>query len=451
MMTTDEMDPCGALLGNRYHLEERIGGGSAAMVYRATDRRTGGKVAVKVLHPDHVPDDSEVRRFVQEAQLGAQIRHPNIVRSHDFGGLGGWHYIVMELVEGKSLAHCTEANKVDPVRSARLMLDLLAAVGALHDQGIVHRDISPSNVLVESVDGCERARLADLGIARKLSDCDLALTDVPPTKPAHSWGTTGYIAPECIRGCKNDYLADIYSAGAVWYKMVTGFPPASLREGEPGDWPKLVHKLENMAPAMRAVLLGALAPRDKRHHSAASMAAALRVAMKARRSRSRPTFVHLLTPALAVLFTWASLDSGADERLDQPAKPAAQLDQPAEPTAQLDQPAEPAAQLDQPAEPAAQTEPAAQLDQPAEPATPGPGSARATVLASTRPRRKPLPDALREALARCKSPKVDLEVVLEPGGDVEVNGAAPFGDLGRCVRREVTKLPPPSKRLVVTL
>lgn len=452
MMREDDsfVDPCGEVLGTRYELVERIGGGSDAMVYLATDRRTGGQVAVKVLHPDHAPDPSEVKRFVQEAQLAAQVRHPNLVRSHDFGGVGGWHYIVMELVQGKSLALCLNDGRIDPYRSARFVLDVLGAVGALHDHGIAHRDISPSNILIESVDGRERARLADLGIARKLTDRDLALTDVPRTKPTQPWGTLGYIAPECILGLnKNDYLADIYSVGAVWYKMITGYPPASLREGERGDWPRLVHSLENVPAAMRGVLLGALAPRDKRHNSAASMATALRGAMKPR--PLRPRLALFLTPALGALVglqAWSSLhrDDG-DQSARIPAPPIA-CGPPApppdpEPT-QAPAPARTQAPASTPlpvAAPGATPRP-----------TDRPPSARPAVLAGVASPARPPRRTLRSALATCKSESVTvLEVVLTPGEEVEINGGPPFGDLGRCVLREVAKLDPPSKRTVLTL
>ena len=445
MMEEDSSeDPSGQVLGGRYELVERIGGGSAAMVYRATDRRTGGQVAVKVLHPDHAADGSEVKRFVQEAQVAAQVRHPNLVRSHDFGGVGGWHYIVMELVQGSSLALCIKDGRIESYRGARLVLDVLGAVGALHDQGIAHRDISPSNILIESADGQERARLADLGIARKLTDRDLTLTDVPHTQPAQPWGTFGYIAPECILGIhKNDYLADIYSIGAVWYKMATGHPPASLREGEPGDWPRLVHTLEDMPAAMRGVLLGALAPRENRYQSAAAMAAALRVALKPRPSRR---LSRLLAPALVALVglqglqTWSNLHMNSSP--ERPIVAPSTCDAPAPVPA----PAPTPTPADEPALPPAPDAPAD------EPAAPVGHAGRAAVLAGPASPARPRRRSLRSALATCKSASVTtLEVVLAPGEDVEINGGPPFGDLGRCVLREVAKFEAPSMRTALML
>ncbi len=449
MMEEDSSeDPCGQVLGGRYELVERIGGGSAAMVYRATDRRTGGQVAVKVLHPDHAVDESEVKRFVQEAQVAAQVRHPNLVRSHDFGGVGGWHYIVKELVQGGSLPLRFKDRRIRPDRRAAVVLDVLGAVGALHDQGIAHRDISPSNILIESADEQERARLADLGIARKLTDRDLTLTDVPHTQPAQPWGTFGYIAPECILGIhKNDYLADIYSIGAVWYKMATGHPPASLREGEPGDWPRLVHTLENMPAAMRGVLLGALAPRENRYQSTAAMAAALRVALKPRPWRR---LSQLLAPALVALVglqglqTWSSLHMNSSP--ERPIVAPSICDAPAPVPAPAPTPAPTPTPADEPGLPSAPDAPAD------EPAAPVGHAGRAAVLAGPASPARPRRRSLRSALATCKSGSVaTLEVVVAPGEDVEINGGPPVGGLGRCVLREVAKFEAPSMRTALML
>lgn len=341
----------------------------------------------------------------------------------------------------KSLALFLKDGPIEAYPSARLVLDVLGAVGALHDQGIAHRDISPSNILIESADGQERARLADLGIARKLTDRDLILTDVPHTEPSQPWGTFGYIAPECILGLhKNDYLADIYSVGAVWYKMATGHPPASLREGEPGAWPPLVHKLEDMPAALRRILLGALAPRENRHQNAAAMAAALRAALKPRPSR-RLTWI--LAPALAGLVAlqgvqiWASLDMDSSPE-EGPIVEALTCDVPV--------PTPTPVPADEPAPPPAPDEHADET------AAPVGQIGRGTVLAGPASRARPRRRSLRSALATCKSSSVTtLEVVLAPGENVEINGGPPFGDLGRCVLREVAKFEPPSIRTALTL
>jgi hypothetical protein len=430
------------VLGGRYTLEERIGGGSSASVYRAADRRTGGVVAVKVLDPENAAVETEVKRFVQEAQLAAQIRHPNLVPTYDFGGIGGRYYIAMELVQGESLAARLGAEKrIEPRRAACLILDVLDALAALHQHGVAHRDISPTNVLIESVGGRERARLSDLGLAKKLTERDLALTDVPPTKPVTAWGTRGYVAPECVMGDPNDLMSDIYSVGAVWYKMVTGYPPASLREDERGEWPPLVHRLDDMPAAMRAVLLGALAVRDRRHHSAAAMAAALRVAMEVR--PRRPGYARALAAGLVVLLalqTWASMRPSVDvEARPEPLPAVAAADAAAAAEARPEQLLVDAA--------AAATRPARL------PAVDAQLPTRNT--ADVRPGR-PSPRArgrsLRSALVTCKPANVaSLEVVLDPGHEVEIDGGAPFGDLGRCVLREVAKYPPPGKRMSLTL
>jgi len=407
----------------------------------ATDRRTGGHVAAKVLHPDHAPDPKEVKRFVQEAQLGAQIRHPNLIPTYDFGGVGGCHYIIMELVDGQSVA---QAGRLDPQRSASLVLDLLYAVAALHEHGIVHRDISPSNVLIETVDGRQRARLADLGIARKLTEQDLKLTDVPLTKPTMVCGTSGYIAPECVRGARNDYHADIYSIGAVWHAMLTGVAPPFLREGEPGTWPPLAHKLAMPTP-LRAVLLGALDERSKRHHSAASMATALRVAMEAGTRSPRPGVARLAVPSLALILLMQVGGSLRPVTAERPEGEAVGHATPARAA-----PPDPAPPVAPTPGPTTRADVAPGLASSSRPtlAGPGPMVTRGPIAREgTRPRGK----SLRASLAGCKASDAPLEVVFEPGREVEVNGGPPFGDIGRCVTREAAKHPTPARKLTLAL
>lgn len=457
---------CGEVLGARYQLGQRLGAGSVATIYLATDRRTGGHVAVKVLHPDHEGAPQEVRRFVQEGQLGAQIRHPNLVHVSDFGGIGGRRFIVMDLVEGQNLASRLKAGRLDYGQSAQLVLDLLAAVGALHERGVVHRDISPTNVLIELVNGRERARLADLGWARNLEEQDLALTEVPLTEPAMVCGTDGFIAPECLRGRRNDVRADIYGIGAVWYMMLTGVAPTAgnPEDGNDNGPPRLDEPTS--PPAVRAVLWGALDSWTRRHQSAASMAAALRAAMATSERRSRPTHTRLVAPVLGLLLVLQGASAPG---------PVSETVVPADLSAVTSQAAivaEPVASMSPRNASSEQQQPAPAPAPSSSPSTPTPTatasqSASSPILASSAdlgrnasastalpapptgpPRRK---RTLRNALMACKPDSSALEVVLAPGRDVEVNGGPPFGEIGRCVLRELAKHPAPSHKLTLTL
>ena len=136
-------DFSGAVLGGRYHLDRRIGCGAMATIYAATDQTTKGCVAIKVLHPEHDQSADLVRRFTQEGQLAAQIRHPNLVPAHDLGWIGGRHYVVMQLVHGERLPALMQSKPLPWALSVRLVLDLLAGLAALHKRGVAHRDVSP--------------------------------------------------------------------------------------------------------------------------------------------------------------------------------------------------------------------------------------------------------------------------------------------------------------------
>lgn len=137
-------DFSGAVLGGRYHLDRRIGCGAMATIYAATDQTTNGCVAVKVLHPEHDQSANLVRRFTQEGQLAAQIRHPNLVPAHDLGWIGGRHYVVMQLVHGERLPALMQSKPLPWALSVRLVLDLLAGLAALHERGVAHRDVRPT-------------------------------------------------------------------------------------------------------------------------------------------------------------------------------------------------------------------------------------------------------------------------------------------------------------------
>jgi len=205
------------VLEGRYELGQRIGGGGMAEVVEAHDRKLDRRVAVKLLRNGSV-DPRARERFVREAQHAARFSHPNVVSVYDVGDADGQPFLVMELVEGKSLAEILAARRTLPVDEAFAITDsLLAALIAAHEQGLVHRDVKPGNVLVTR-DG--RVKLADFGIAKAAEAMTAGLTAT-----GQVMGTPNYLSPEQVEGHDATAKTDLYATGVVLYEMLTGAPP----------------------------------------------------------------------------------------------------------------------------------------------------------------------------------------------------------------------------------
>ncbi|HMG42020.1 MAG TPA: Stk1 family PASTA domain-containing Ser/Thr kinase [Acidimicrobiales bacterium] len=208
------------IFNGRYELHRRLGRGGMAEVYLARDQMLDRAVAVKVLFPALATDPGFVERFRREAQSAAGLNHPNIVGVYDWGEANGTYFIVMEYVEGESLAEMIQSQgRVDPDRAAEIASDIAAALGFAHrNGGVIHRDVKPGNVLI-TPDGA--VKVADFGIARAISDS----SDQNLTKTGSVMGTATYFSPEQARGAGVDPRSDVYSLGCVIYEMVTGRPP----------------------------------------------------------------------------------------------------------------------------------------------------------------------------------------------------------------------------------
>ncbi|HVX18772.1 MAG TPA: Stk1 family PASTA domain-containing Ser/Thr kinase [Acidimicrobiales bacterium] len=207
------------VLSGRYELHRRIARGGMAEVFLARDQLLERPVAVKILVPEFATDQSFVERFRREAQAAANLNHPNIVGVYDWGKEAGTHFIVMEYVDGRSLADILKAEgTVHPDRAADIATDVGAALGFAHRNGVVHRDVKPGNVLI-SRDGV--VKVTDFGIARATTSG----ADANLTQTGSVMGTATYFSPEQAQGRPVDPRSDLYSLGVVMYEMVCGRPP----------------------------------------------------------------------------------------------------------------------------------------------------------------------------------------------------------------------------------
>jgi eukaryotic-like serine/threonine-protein kinase len=203
-------------VAGRYEIERTLGGGGMAVVYLARDGELERSVALKVL-ADNLADDAELRhRFVREARLAARLSHPNVVRVYDAGEEGGRPFIVMECVDGESLAELVRREgRLDPARVADLGAQACAGLEHAHRAGLVHRDVKPANLLLTD-DGT--LKVADFGIAH-------AVGGTRVTEVGTVLGTAAYLSPEQALGEAVTPASDLYSLGTCLYELVAGEPP----------------------------------------------------------------------------------------------------------------------------------------------------------------------------------------------------------------------------------
>ena len=253
-----------------YHIERETGRGSMGIVYRARRGGSGPPVAVKLLNPSIAFDPEMSSRFVREARAASRARHPGIVDVVDFGALpDGRAYLVMELVEGKTLEQLLSRGALDPLRAVLIAKQIASALEAAHRQGVVHRDLKPSNVFLAGA----ALKIADFGAAQVEPRGATAAVD------QGNLGTPGYMSPEQASGRPTDKRTDLYSLGCILFRVLTGAPPfrgAALLE-------VLRKQIEDEAPLVTSphgplpdVLVGgvakALAKRpDDRFRNAAEM------------------------------------------------------------------------------------------------------------------------------------------------------------------------------------
>ncbi|MFF7329202.1 Stk1 family PASTA domain-containing Ser/Thr kinase [Streptomyces sp. NPDC008150] len=240
MDTTLEDPLVGRVLDGRYRVDARIAVGGMATVYRAVDLRLDRVLALKVMHPALAADGSFVDRFIREAKSVARLAHPNVVQVFDQGTDGGYVYLAMEYVAGCTLRDVLrERGALAPRAALDILEPVLAALGAAHRAGFVHRDMKPENVLIGD-DG--RVKVADFGLVRAVN----TVTDTTGTV----LGSVSYLAPEQIEHGSADPRVDVYACGVVLYEMLTGTKPRR------GDSPAQIlyqHLNEDVPPPSAAV------------------------------------------------------------------------------------------------------------------------------------------------------------------------------------------------------
>ncbi len=206
------------VLNGRYELHRRIARGGMADVFLAKDQLLDRPVAVKVLFPQFAAEESFVARFRREAQAAANLNHPNIVAVYDWGEHEDTYFIVMEYIEGQTLAELIAGQgTLSPDVAADVAIEVSSALGFAHRNGTVHRDVKPGNIMINQ---SGQVKVADFGIARAFGGGDDELTQTGSVM-----GTASYFSPEQAQGKPVDPRSDLYSLGVVLYEMLTGEPP----------------------------------------------------------------------------------------------------------------------------------------------------------------------------------------------------------------------------------
>lgn len=204
-------------LEDRYVIDRPIARGGMATVYRCIDTRLGREVAAKVMHEQYVHDPVFRDRFRREARAMAQLSHPNLVNVYDFSAQGETIYLIMELITGGTLRELlNERGPMPPHAAAAVMRGMLTGLSVAHSKGMIHRDIKPDNVLIDSD---HRVKLADFGLVRAAAEASHSSEQIV--------GTVSYLSPEQVDGSPMTPASDVYSAGILLFELLTGRTPFS--------------------------------------------------------------------------------------------------------------------------------------------------------------------------------------------------------------------------------
>jgi len=263
-----------------YKIVGKLGAGAMAVVYKARQLSLNRMVAIKILPKRFSENPEYVERFYKEGQAAGRLNHPNIVQAIDVGEAGGYHYFVMEYVEGKTIADDLTAGSVfEEAEALDIIIQVANALAHAHACSIIHRDVKPKNIMI-STNGA--VKLADMGLARETTDIEAAQSEA-----GKAYGTPYYIAPEQIRGKIDiDGRADIYGLGATLYHMLTGRVPFMA---------------ENSADVMRKHLREKLIPPDHINTSLSAGVSEVIEIMMAKRKENRYNDIEELLTDLEAL------------------------------------------------------------------------------------------------------------------------------------------------------
>lgn len=210
----------GTIIGERYRVTRRLGAGTVGTVYEVEHVDIGARFAMKILGPRLIGVPGVTERFAREARAAASLDDPRIVRVTDFGRHGDRPYLVMELLEGRTLGAAMLAGALDARAVVELLMDVLDGLGAAHARGIIHRDLKPENLFVVERNGARGAKILDFGLAK------IAVPqDELRTAEGTVFGTPRYMAPEQASGEPVDARADLYSVGVILFELLSGKPP----------------------------------------------------------------------------------------------------------------------------------------------------------------------------------------------------------------------------------
>ena len=264
----------------QYQIQEQIGQGGMATVYRAYQPSINRQVAIKILPSQYAQDPNFVKRFEQEARAIAALEHPHILPVYDFGTQEGLTYMVMRYIKSGTLSNLM-GQPLSNERIVRLVGDMARALDYAHKQGVVHRDIKPTNILI---DRNGEALLTDFGIAKLMESSGATQL----TGAGSVLGTPAYMSPEQAKGANVDGRSDVYSLGVVLYELLTGQQPYQAETpvavvlkhvSEPLTPPRTINA--NVAEPLEQVVLKAMAKEpDQRYHTAGEMEQALQQALK---------------------------------------------------------------------------------------------------------------------------------------------------------------------------
>ncbi|MFQ9448048.1 MAG: Stp1/IreP family PP2C-type Ser/Thr phosphatase [Christensenellales bacterium] len=268
----------GKIISRRFRVEDIIGRGGMAIVYRAFDLKTHQTVAIKVLREEYAEDPEYKERFRREGEVCRKLSHPNVVNLIDAGEVGDVSYLAMEYVDGQTLKELiTQTGGIAQEDAVRFTLQILAALGHAHQRGIIHRDVKPQNVMVSRAG---QVKVGDFGIAG-MADTKTLTTD------GNVMGSVHYFSPEQAKGMRATEASDLYSVGVILYEMLCGHVPfegetavsvAMMHLMEP---PKPIEEQAKVSPAVAMIVAKSLQKLpQQRYQSADAMARDLRRALR---------------------------------------------------------------------------------------------------------------------------------------------------------------------------